>query len=119
MQDIEIDKETLIKQIKVNMETHQATYEKAVEVFTQKQTELLEELLTKARAGRGFDRLALSRMPVPENHLEDYKVAIEMLELDLRDTILLDYPDYRKYYRDEWEWQRSFLANTASYSVQA
>jgi hypothetical protein len=119
MQDVKIDKETLIAQIEANMKTHQATYEKAVEVFTRKQTELLEDLLAKARAGRGFDRLALSRMPVPENHLEDYEVALEMLRLDLRNTIELEYHDYRKYYRDEWEWQRSFLANTTSYSLEA
>jgi hypothetical protein len=112
---IEMQKDVLIKEIKDNMETHQETYEKAVEAFKAEQVKLLEGILEKAKKGKEFDRFALSRLPVPENHLADYKRALKMLGHEVKDTVELSQTDYCRYVLDEWEWQHSFTTNTASY----
>ena len=117
MEDIEMKKDVLIDKIKANLETHTDTYEKAVEVFKRKQVALLEEMLEKAKHGGEFDRLALSRMPLLENHTNDYELALEMLELETRDVVSIDTYAFRRYVRDEWEWKQSWAANTQAYSL--
>jgi hypothetical protein len=118
MEDVKLEKAALIEKIKENMETHQDTYDKAVEEFNRQQIALLEEQVVKARAGQNFDRLALSRMPVPENHMDDYRRALRLLEMETREKIVLDPREFNKYVLDEWEWQRAFVANTSSYLAQ-
>lgn len=119
MDTIEMKKDVLVDAIKTNMQTHKETYEKAVEVFKEEQTKLLEDLLAKAKRGRNFDRLALSRLPVPENHLHDYQVALKMLGHEVRETVELSDYDYRRFVLDEWEWQHTFASNTTSYAAKA
>ena len=119
MQDIDIKKATLVDTIKANMESHRETYKTAVEEFKRQQTVLLEELLEKARLGKPFDRMALSRMQIPEDHTDDYKLALEMLAHDEREVITLQQHEYRQYMRDEWEWRGRWAANTASYAMAA
>lgn len=115
MDTVTIKKDDLIEKIRANMGTHRSTYEKAVEVFEKEQKRLLAEMLRKAERGNPFDRLALSRLPVPEDHTRDYEVALEMLEWEVGDTVELDHTDFRRYVRDEWEWRASFAANTQAY----
>lgn len=112
---ITVRKDALIEKIKGNMETHLETYEKAVEEFKKRQLELLESQVETARKGRPIDRLALSRMPVPENHLDDYKRALAALEMHTGEELELGEYDFNRFVLDEWEWQRTFLANTTSY----
>jgi hypothetical protein len=113
--DVTVKKAELIEKIKVNMETHEATYEKAVVAFRKQQIELLESQLNVARKGRPIDRMALSRMPVPENHMDDYNRALRALEMHTGDEIELGEYDFNRFVLDEWEWTHSFLANTTSY----
>lgn len=115
MDDIQINKEKLLAQLRTNLGKHHETYERAVEEYHRQQVKLLERLLEDAKHGKPVDHFALSRMPVPEDHTSDYEVAIEMLELEERDTVLLDHNSYMRYYRDEWEWRRAWHANTVSY----
>jgi hypothetical protein len=119
MDDVKLNKEELLEKIRKNMETHQGIYETAVEEFNKQQIELLENMVTKAREGKPFDRLALSRLPVPENHMDDYKRAVRLLEMEVRKEIKLDERDFNRYVLDEWEWQRNFAANTQSYAASA
>lgn len=117
MDDVKLNKDELIEKIRENMETHQATYEAAIEEFNRQQVELLEDMVAKARAGKPFDRLALSRLPVPENHMEDYRRALALLEMEVRKEIKLGPHEFNRYVLDEWEWTRNFAVNTASYAA--
>lgn len=116
---IVVNKSELIEKIKENMETHQSTYDTAVEEFRKQQIKLLEDQLEAARTGKQFDRLAMSRLPVPENHIGDYHRALKMLEMDTQDVVELNEYDFNQLVMDEWEWRRSFLANTTSYVIGA
>jgi ATP phosphoribosyltransferase len=116
---VKVLKEDLIKRIEANMETHESTYETAVEEFNKQQLKLLEELVEKARKGVPVDRLALSRMPVPENHIGDYNRALEMLKMETREKIELTDYEFNRYVLDEWEWTRNFTANTVAYAAAA
>lgn len=115
LNDIEIKKDDLLAKLRANRETHHDTYQRAVDEFQRQQVKILEELVAKARNGQPFDRLALSRLAVPEDHTDDYDLAIEMLELDERDSITLEQREFRTYYRDEWEWRQRWIGSTQSY----
>jgi len=117
MKDVQVSKTTVIERMRANMETHTATYEAALERYRQRQIDLINEALDKAKRHRDVDRFFLNRLPVPENHTDDYRIALEMLELDERETVTLSQNDFKRYYLDEWEWHASFAANTTSYVV--
>lgn len=119
VREVKVRKNKLIEKIEDNMETHQSTYDTAVEEFKDQQTKLLEDMLSAARDGRQFDRLALSRMPVPENHTDDYRRALAQLEMEVDDEIVLQQHEFNQLVLDEWEWTRNFHANTTTYAAAA
>lgn len=121
MDDVKLKKEDLLEALGKNKETHKSTVRLAQAEYKRQQVERLERALEKARKGEDTagERMELLRMPVPEDHTHDYDVAIQMLERDVRKVFKIDQTDFRRYFNDEWEWQRSFFANTGSYAVAA
>jgi hypothetical protein len=115
MESIVVEKHKLLDKLNENLHTHRDTYVKAVEEYKRQQEMLLARQLEDVREGRKIDPFALSRMAVPEDHTDDYKIAIEMLELDVNDKVELGAGDFRRFWRDEWEWRRSWESNTRAY----
>ena len=113
MSPITVDKAQLIQTLRHNRDQHQAIFEKAMDVYRAKMIEELENRVAEIKKGskirRGFS------LPEPENHTVDFDYAIEMLELDKGDEVVLSIADYRTYYKNEWGWQQSFAGNTQSY----
>lgn len=116
MNTITVNKEKLIKTLKVNRHEHQAIFDKAQEVYRAKMIEEFERSLAETKAG-GKIRRAFS-LPEPENHTEDFDTAIKMLEWDTSDEVDLSAGEFRTYVENEWGWQRSFAGNTEAYLVQ-
>jgi hypothetical protein len=54
-------------------------------------------------------------LPIPEEHTRDFDRVIEMMEWTLNDEVELHESEFDQYVRNEWNWARSFLANTGSY----
>lgn len=115
--EINVDKADLVKKIKSNLSSHRITYEAAVKEFERRTLELLRRQLEAAERGGEFDRFALSRMPVPEDHTDDYKRTLRMLEMETRDEVSVTENEFRRYVDDEWEWSRSWTENTVGYTV--
>ena len=116
MKDTLMSRETLLERLRANRESHRETYRRATTAYQDKIVNELQTMIKLVVDGHFHDPYALSRLPVPEDHTEDYDTAIEMLELDTRKEVLLDNRSFRAYIRDEWEWKRNWVANTQRYS---
>lgn len=114
MDTIEVVRTDVITKLKENRDLHKATFEEANANYRQVCVDAL-----RARAddidGGGKIQLHFD-LPKPEDHTEDYDDAIAALEWDQRGTIELLHGDFRAYVLNKWHWERSFAANTMSYS---
>lgn len=119
MDDSKILKEDLLKRLEANRAKHRETFEHAIGIYKEKMTELLENLIERAKDGKVIPQKALYDLPMPEDHTNDYDVAIEMLSLDVRKKFLLSERDFRRFVMDQWEWQQSFASNTVAYTTGA
>jgi len=115
MRDVQIKKVELLERLQTNRDNHHGVYEKALDAYQAKVTELLESLVQRARQGKVIPQDALYKLPLPEDHTEDYNVAIEMLQHEEREILTLSQQEFRRYFLDRWEWEQSFHANTQSY----
>jgi hypothetical protein len=117
MQNITVDKAELIAKIQQNREEHKALYEEAVVVYRQRAIEEIEKVLAEAKRGDKI-RHAFA-LPVPEEHTEDFDRALEMLEWEQGNSIVLAEYEFAQLVQNEWGWARNFAANTTSYTTGA
>ena len=115
MDTITVPKDDLIRTLRENRDAHLEIFEKAQVVYREQMIAELDRALEEAKNGgkirRGFS------LPVPEDHTEDFDTAIQMLEWDKNNTVVLSTREFRMYVQNEWGWQAAFAANTMSYSA--
>lgn len=111
---VEVDRKKVIKKLKENLKKHQAENKSATELYTISLIKFCQENLTRAQSNKSIKR---SEPPKPKDYSDEYKRAIEMLELSNADTITLTANDYAKFYLDEWEWTRDWFAINSTYGA--
>lgn len=111
---ITMPKSKVIEILNENMVEHRETYEKAIEIYREKIIADLNNKLDRVKAGQFIETVI--RLPLPEEHTDDFKRAIDMLNYDVNGNIELDEATYEQYVNNEWSWNRAFLANTAGYA---
>jgi len=116
MDTITVPKGELIATLRQNRDEHRELFLKAQEVYREQMIAELDRALTEAKNGGRIIRSF--RLPIPEDHTDDFDTAIGMLEWDTGDTVKLTQREYMTYVKNEWGWQQSFRANTMSYSQQ-
>lgn len=112
-----IEKGKLLEILKKNREQHATSYTVAVDKYRRLAIQQLTDQCARLVASKSPLRVNFT-LPVPERHLSDYDRVIQMVELDQRESIILDERDAARYIMDHWEWERSFLANTMSYAEE-
>lgn len=110
---ITVPKERLIKTLKKNRKKHLKIFEEAQAVYRAQMIKELDRALQDARDGKKIRRAFT--LPVPENHVDDFDTALEMLEWDTNEEVELMEYDFCCFVKNEWGWQQSFAANTQSY----
>lgn len=119
MQKVTVNKSALIEKIKENRAEHKDLYDKAVAIYKERFIREAEKFLTEslehAKRGEPFGQFV--RLPVPEEHTEDFDRALEMLEWSLDEEIALEEHEFANLVQNEWGWARSFMQNTASYTA--
>ncbi len=115
--NITANKADLIKTVTENRDAHREVFEKALEVYRRRWIELLEAKIESAKRG---DKISQTfRIPVPEDHTDDFDNVLTMLEWHTGDEVTLDEYQVATWIRNEWGWQHSFAANTQSYVAGA
>jgi len=115
---ISVDKGWLLETLRTNRDQHHEAFLHACDVFQGEATRRLERLLEKVRAGEVPDYLGV-RLPIPEEHVDDYDRAIGMLEHAIGDSIELGEHAYAQLVEDDWGWALSFANNTIAYASGA
>lgn len=117
MRKITVDKADLAETITRNRDAHKAEYDKAVEVyrvrFVEEAKKFAEDSIARSRQRVAFGNFVW--LPVPEEHTEDYDRALLMLDWELGDTVELSQEEFATLVQNQWNWIRSFTANTSSY----
>jgi hypothetical protein len=116
MQEITVSKADLIAKLQSNRDAHRSMFLKAQEVYREKMIAELDRALHEARQGDQIRR-AFS-LPVPEDHTDEFDTAIEMLQWETADEVLLSPSDFMRYIQNRWQWAASFAANTGSYLAE-
>lgn len=115
MEEIQVKKSELVARLQENRDNHRALFLEAQEGYKQALIDTIEEELIRARQGKQPQWKAM-RLPVPEDHTKDYDAVIDMVTMDVRDTIDLTQPEFRQYVRDEWRWREEFINTTRTYN---
>jgi len=109
-----VERTELLAILEKNREKHHDLYLVAMEQWRDQVVEELSQFTD--RLMKGDKVLIRSRLPVPEDHTDDYDTAIQMLKLSVDDTIELSEHDIEEYVMDRWGWYASFAANTLRYT---
>lgn len=111
--EITVDRQALKKILEDNQAKHHEIFVKAVEIWQQQALKLVNSWAYDIKKGKRPH--LYSDLPVPEEHLDDYKRAIRMLEMHTEDTITLTEEAFSRLVDDKWGWSDLFVSNTASY----
>jgi hypothetical protein len=105
--------------MKQNLEQHKVEFQEAVKDFHQRLQEDLKLALKKVSKIEDPQQLKQFKFNVafPENHEEDYRQVIEMLEMSVDETIQLDTRTFKAYVKNEWEWKMRFKSLTEVYKT--
>lgn len=107
-----ISKERLVGIITENLKKHQEEYTSAIKGYYVVQADLYTALAAAARDGVD-GKPEYHRKP--ENHENDYKRILRMLEVTEATEISLDEKDFSRYVEDNWEWREMHMQSTAAY----
>jgi hypothetical protein len=110
---ITVEKVKLLDVLKSNRTTHGIAYASAWEGYCKMARTELEEKLARIKQGRRIDPF-LGHNP-PDDHTRDYDDVIEMLEMDVRDTVDLTQAQFRCYVKDNWGWKQTWTASNTAY----
>ena len=114
----------LIGIVTENRAKHEATYHEAVQKFRvlavealhQRANDVAEGKYPKQRGRYGDEVFSFPDLPVPQQYLSNYDMALRMLDLHTETTIDLDENAVEQLVNDVWGWHGEFVANTAYYN---
>lgn len=117
MKDVKVEKTEVLSILKQNREKHRGIFLEALDGYKARVTQILEEKLAAAKAGKYFKLYIMLAEPIDQT--KDYDRAIKMLEMSVDTELTLSEADFRAYIFDDWSWKSQFLASNAAYSMTA
>lgn len=111
--DITVEKTALLDALRTNRTAHVELFQQAIEKYRLKAIAWFEDSILTIKQG-GEVQVQL-RLPIPEEHTDDFDRAIEMIEWHQGDSIELTEHQFENFVRNRWDWHRTFTSNTASY----
>lgn len=123
-QSVVMSREKLIIKMRENRAKHIEEFAKAKEDYIKALIVDLEDTLANVKAISAGEEAAKQEFPPrfdapPQSHEDAYNDVLEMLLMDVRDTIELDTQAFKAYVKDDWEWKSSFSTSNALYASKA
>ncbi len=113
--NITCDRETILSQLRKNLEQHSRLVAEAREGYVKRAEADLEKKLALIREGKV---VSLSfHLKVPKDYSTVYKTAIQMLEHHQEERIVLSATEFRQLVEDEWDWTREFFGSNSACSA--
>lgn len=117
MEKVEVSKAELKARLKENLETHQKDFEIAWEAFREKAVHNFEERLKQVKNLKKGEQINLFvNLTVPEDHTNDYEQALDMLDWEVDETVMLTQYEFTQLVRDDWGWKGAFAQTNAFYT---
>jgi hypothetical protein len=119
MQNVKMNKSSLLEIVKKNRKLHDENYKEARAAFHQKVIERLAKLTDAVVNNPTAEPKTVVQncgLVVPITQIDDYDRVISMLENSIDDVIELAAAEFNQYVRDEWHWKNQFTASTMSYN---
>ena len=113
MDQVTINKQKLIEEIKNNKETHRQAFLLAQKGYKETVIEELENQLEDARAG-AIGHVHFN-MAAPQDQTKDYEVALGMLEMSEDEEIVISQRDFQCYVMDDWGWKQQWTTSNHAY----
>lgn len=114
--EVTITKSELRAVLVTNREGHREKFLAAQDAYRKRVIDILDARLEDARKGRDVDMHF--RLPVPQDHTEDYDREIRMLDMEVGDTITLREHEFDQLVMDNWSWTPTFAATNSVYAVE-
>lgn len=111
---ITVIKSDLIETLTRNKEAHAAEFQLAIKNYRVRLIKELNDRLDLVKSGKDIDLYL--RLPTPEEHTNDFDLALQMLSWDTGDTTELSEYQFSEYVMNDWGWAKTFAANTSSYT---
>lgn len=110
---ITVDKDALLGILKENRGKHGAAFRKAWDGYSKLVRQELEDMLTAVKGDKPIPRF-LNNVP-PEDHTTDYDDVIDMLQMNIANTVELTQPQFRQYVKDNWGWKQQWETSNTAY----
>lgn len=114
MDTIKVDKFRVLGIIKTSRKKHKKDYYDAIKAYRVKVGDLMAKELQKVVSGEDFD--PYFRVEKPQSHLNEYDLAIQMLEMSVDDVIEIQAHEFNQLVNDEWNWKSQFKSSIYSNS---
>jgi hypothetical protein len=114
MQEVTVEKDKLIEILQENRSRHRELFEEAYEAYGKKVVKNLEATLQAAKNGKPQEVNLTFNLVRPQDHTADYDRALEMLDLEVEDTVVLQQHEFSELVQDDWGWKGQFSAHYAS-----
>lgn len=115
MHKITVSKDDLLETLIENKRKHRETYAEACEAYSEQMAKYLDRLADLFADGE-MPTVDLHRYPRPQQFLDEYDEAIQMLEWHSEDEITLTNPEFKQFVMDEWGWKGQFAATSLAYT---
>lgn len=136
-----VNRVKLLQTLQKNRAKHKEDYEESLSAFKQVAKNQVEESCAKAIKeieeqkllfNERIDLLKKDEIPkespyvnianrltvelsIPHSYLDEYDTAIEMLNWDVEENVLLTSKEFKCFIQDDWDWKDEFLRCSAMY----
>lgn len=118
MREVKVSKRDLRNTLIQNKQDHEADFAitwKKYKDALRKRLDQLTKQAYKLEPGEPIE-LAIYDLPYPENHAGDYQRAIEMLEWEVGEEVVLSQAEFSQFVQDDWAWKHQFTTANAMYT---
>lgn len=122
MRSVTVNKVDLRSTLIQNKDDHEADFAITFDKYKSALIERLYELADDVRDLKPGETAVwhdLLNLPAPENHAEDYQRAIEMLEWETGDEVVLDEREFKQFVQDDWLWKHQVQTANMLYAGSA
>lgn len=121
MRKVTVNKQDLRKQLIQNKNDHEADFAITWDSYKSALVVRLENLVKQGRALEPGEPIELGvwDLPMPENHTAEYQRAIEMLEWETGDEVILDEHEFKQFVQDDWSWKAGVTQANVLYAGSA
>lgn len=117
MNNVTVNREELIKRLETNRTAHRDVFLEAQKRYRELAIAELDAMLAEARAGKRIRRSVT--LIEPQDHTSDYDLVLDMLGMEVGETIAISQQEFSCYARDEWAWRQQWTATNATYGIDS